>query len=98
MQVITVGANKSRHLRFDPPRSRRVHYRVVAKIPVSTYVVYNEGREDYVAQREIRSIGGFINRCNHWESLPLDRLADWWLIIYNPHECEVDVFYEVYYW
>jgi len=92
------------HLRLRYPtvsRKRRIEYEVEASLPVTTFVLDEEGLKEYGKRgSDVYSyFGGYAYRRVHREKVnfPSDFEGPWYLIIQNDSEKEpVAVRYEVY--
>ncbi len=85
------------HLRASQPVPRRrwVRFRVEADAPIHTYVVDTFGMSNFYANRDFETHGGFKNKETHTQHLRLPFRGNWHLLVVNPLDEEVAVFYEI---
>jgi hypothetical protein len=101
MPLAVIKANSHLTPRYSGPRKRRIEYEVEASHPVTTFVLDEEGLQEYNRRgSDVYSYyGGFSHRRVHREKvdLPSDFDGPWFLIIQNDNAKEpVAVRYEVF--
>lgn len=89
-------ANKFIFTGYKIPTSGRVEFFVESELPVTTYILDEEGLEDFQAGDEIYSYGGFTNRKLHHEKLYLDFKGIFYLVIMNEKNEPTAIHWEVY--
>jgi hypothetical protein len=99
MPTTTIKAGKDLIIRYPVPRGRWIEYQVEADQPVSTFVLDEEGKQQFSNRRrdEVESYyGGFHRRYNHRQELRLPFGGWWYLAIENlDDDHPVAVHYEV---
>jgi hypothetical protein len=100
MPTVTIKPGKDVQIRFPVPKSRVIEYEVEAEYPVSTFIVDEEGLQQYRkngSDSDITSYyGGFHRRYNHHQELRLPFTGWWYLVIENLEDHKsVAVHYEV---
>lgn len=83
-------------LEYDVPRRRTVEFEVSANLPVSTYVLDEDGYDAFQQGESIPSYGGFTDRREHHQELILPFRGRWVLLIVNKLNEDVAVSYDVY--
>jgi hypothetical protein len=102
MPLEAIKPNSHLKLRYPVPKRHRIDYEVEANRPVTTFVLDEEGLQEYNKRGggDVYSYyGGFPHRRVHRErvELPRDLEGNWYLVIQNDSEKEtVAVRYEVF--
>jgi hypothetical protein len=101
MPLAAIKPNSHLKIRYPAPRKHRIEYEVEANLPVTTFVLDEEGLQEYNKKgSDVYSYyGGFAHRRVHKEKVILPSEFDgfWYLIIQNDSEKDpVAVRYEVY--
>lgn len=99
MPLVTIKPGKDLRIKFPVPKRKVIDYDVEAELPVSTFVLDEEGLRQYSNKRvdDITSYyGGFHKRYQHRQELRLPFSGWWYLVIENLDETRpVAVHYEV---
>lgn len=84
-------------VRYSVPRRGLVEYDVEANRPVDTFVLDEEGLNEFLGNKKTiySYYGGFSNRRLHHQELRLPFTGWWYLVIDNPHKEPVALHYEV---
>ena len=83
-ELYAIQPNSHLELRYPVPRKRRIRFEVTASRPVTTFVLDEEGLEQYKkGSRAVPSYGGFPNRKFHKEKLELPFDGYWYFVIQN---------------
>ena len=84
-------------IRYRVPPRGLIEYKVEADRPVSTYVLDEEGLEEFLGRgKDITSYyGGFYNRYEHRQEIRLPFRGWWYLVIDNTSRYPIAVHYEV---
>ena len=101
MPLTAIKPNSHLKLSYAVPRRRRIEYEVEANLPVTTFVLDDDGLKEYNRKgKDIYSYyGGFSHRRVHRETvdLPSDIDGPLYLIIQNDNDKQpVAVRYEVF--
>lgn len=87
MPIATIKPGKDLRIKFPVPRGRVIEYEVEAEHPVSTWVLDEEGLQQFSRKRGDDTIssyyGGFHRRYNHRQELRLPFTGWWYLVIEN---------------
>jgi hypothetical protein len=86
MPTVTIKPGKDLRVRFQVPRSRVIEYAVEAEHPVTTWVLDEEGLQQFSTRSldEVTSYyGGFHKRYTHHQELRLPFTGWWYLVIEN---------------
>jgi hypothetical protein len=97
-QLYAIKPNKHLRLRYRVPRKHRIEYRVEASLPVTTFVLDEDGLEEYNKKgSDVYSYyGGFSHRKHHAEKVDIPFDGFWYLIIQNDSDTvPVAITYEV---
>lgn len=92
-----LGLGEYLSLRHRVPRRGRVEFMVESNVPVTTFVVDEDGLQEFEEGEEVSAWGGFHNRRLHQDKLTLPFRGNWWLLIVNESRRNAAVHYEVYY-
>jgi hypothetical protein len=99
MPTVTIKPGKDLQVKYPVPRSRIIEFEVEAERPVTTWVLDQEGLQQFANKRahEVTSyFGGFARRYNHHQELRLPFTGWWYLVIENLDTSKsVAVHYEV---
>jgi hypothetical protein len=84
-------------VRYHVPHRRLIDYTVEADRPVDTYILDDEGLNEFLGKGEdvYSYYGGFYNRYKHHQELRLPFQGWWYLVIDNQNREPVAVHYEV---
>jgi hypothetical protein len=84
-------------VRYIVPSTGIIEYHVEAEHPVTTFVLDDEGLEEFTRAVRIRSYyGGFTNRRRHDEEVHFPfRSGYWYLVIVNERHQPTAVYYQV---
>jgi hypothetical protein len=101
MPVAVIKPNSHLKVKYSVPKKRRIEYEVEASVPVTTFVLDEEGLQEYNKKgSDVYSYyGGFPHRRVHKEKvdLPSDFDSSWYLVIQNDSTKDpVAVRYDVY--
>lgn len=75
------------------PRTGVVGFQVVSAFPVNTYVVNQEGYDQFLRGERFTYYGGFSQELQHFDQVQVPFLGIWYLIVYNPNLDVVSVGY-----
>jgi hypothetical protein len=98
MPVALIKPNSHLKIKYPVPRGRRIEYEVESDKPVTTYVLDEEGLDQFYngrAEYITSYYGGFSGRRKHYQQLKLPFKGDWYLVIKNDQDKAVAVHYEV---
>jgi hypothetical protein len=96
MPTEMIKPNSHLKIRFSVPRRRVVEYDVEANRPVDTYILDENGLEDFYSRKQrFESWGGFTRRYEHHEQITLPFKGWAYLIIKNSQDESVAVHYEL---
>jgi hypothetical protein len=76
-------------------RKRRIEFDVEGDDPVTTYVVDQDGLDQFYAGEDIDAFGGFHRRRKHNDEVTIPPNTPWYLVIMNEEQHPVAVSYDV---
>lgn len=93
----TLLANHHIYFTFNNLRYRdSISFHVESEYPVNTYLVDDEGFNNFREGNEFTYYGGFRNQREHQDRIRVPHEGNWYLIIDNPQYQSTAIHYEVY--